>query len=99
MNNIRLILNCITITLEANLREGYAKETVRCPRFDRILISAASNEIPEPLIKQLKNNGIIVAPFGSKTGQSLIEFKKTAKGELKIKKEISGFIFVPLVEN
>jgi len=44
--------------------------------FDRILISAASNEIPEHLIKQLKNNGIIVAPLGPRYEQSLIAFKK-----------------------
>ena len=64
--------------------------------FDRILISAANNEISEPLIKQLKNNGVIVAPLGSRFEQSLIAFKKI-KGKLKIKKEIPGFIFVPLV--
>ena len=66
--------------------------------FDRILISAANNEISEPLIRQLKNNGIIVAPLGSRFEQSLIAFKKI-KGKLKIKKEIPGFIFVPLVED
>ena len=65
--------------------------------FDRILISSASNELPEKLISQLKNNGIIVAPLGSKFEQSLIAFKKI-QGKLKIKKEIPGFIFVPLVE-
>lgn len=65
--------------------------------FDRILISSASNEIPEKLIHQLKNNGMIVAPLGSEFEQSLTAFKKV-QGKLKIKKEISGFIFVPLVE-
>ena len=64
--------------------------------FDRILISASSDEIPEPLINQLKNNGIIVAPLGSGFEQSLIAFKKI-QGKLKLKKEIPGFIFVPLV--
>ena len=72
------------------------KKTVKFPRFDRILISAASNEISEPLIRQLKNNGVIAAPLGSAAGQSLVAFKKI-KGKLKIKKEIPGFIFVPLV--
>lgn len=67
--------------------------------FSRILISAASNKIPERLIPQLENRGILVAPLGSKTGQSLIAFKKTSKGELEIKKEIPGFIFVPLIES
>ncbi len=66
--------------------------------FDRILISARSREIPEKLVSQLKNNGIIVAPLGNSYVQSLTSFKKI-KGKLKLKKEIQGFVFVPLVEN
>jgi len=64
--------------------------------FDRIIISAACKEIPKKLIPQLKNNGIIVAPVGSKYEQSLIAFKKI-KDKLIIKKEIPGFVFVPFV--
>tara|TARA_Y100000310_G_scaffold163491_1_gene163295 strand:+ start:8195 stop:8896 length:702 start_codon:yes stop_codon:yes gene_type:complete len=67
-----------------------------CPRFDRILISARNKEIPEKLVSQLKNNGIIVAPLGNSYVQSLTAFKKV-KGKLKLKKEIPGFVFVPLV--
>ena len=65
--------------------------------FYRILISAASDKIPEHLVGQLKDKGIIVAPIVSGFGQSLIAFEKI-KGKLKIKKEIPGFVFVPLVE-
>ena len=64
--------------------------------FDAIIISAAYNKIPERLIEQLKENGIITAPLGNKYGQSLVVFKKI-NGKLKLKKEIPGFIFVPLV--
>jgi len=64
--------------------------------FDRIIISAACKEIPKKLVSQLKNNGIIVAPIGSKYEQSLIASKKI-KNKLRIKKEIPGFIFVPFV--
>ena len=66
--------------------------------FDRIIISAAYNEIPKPLIEQLKENGIIVAPVGSHYSQSLIAYKKVM-GKIGIEKEIPGFIFVPLVDN
>lgn len=65
--------------------------------FDRILISAAYNEIPKSLIEQLKNKGIIVAPIGPSYGQSLVVYQKV-KGKLEIKKEIPGFIFVPLIK-
>ncbi len=64
--------------------------------FDRIIISASSKEVPKKLISQLKNNGLIVAPIGSKYEQSLIAFKKI-KGELIIKKQIPVFIFVPFI--
>lgn len=66
--------------------------------FDRILISAASDEIPKHLISQLKENGIIVAPILSESDHSLISFEKI-KGKLKTKQEIPGFVFVPLVGN
>ena len=65
--------------------------------FDKILISAAIEKIPELLISQLKNNGFIVSPIGNQYEQSIISFKKI-KNELKIKKQIPGFVFVPFVE-
>jgi len=65
--------------------------------FDAIIISAAYNKIPERLIEQLKENGIITAPLGNKYGQSLVAYQKV-NGKLKLKKEIPGFIFVPLVD-
>ncbi len=65
--------------------------------FDRILISAACEKIPELLFSQLKNNGIIVAPIGPRHEQSLIAIQKQ-KDKFVIKKEIPGFIFVPFIE-
>jgi len=60
--------------------------------FDRILVSAASNEIPQKLVMQLKPRGILVAPVRN----SIIVFKKiNAEGKIK---EYTGFSFVPLVE-
>ena len=63
--------------------------------FSRILISAGYPKIPKPLIRQLKDKGIIVAPIGNRYEQSLIVYEKI-KGKLEIKKEIPGFVFVPL---
>jgi len=60
--------------------------------FDRILVSASAEEIPEALIKQLKYNGVLVSPVGG----SILKIKKTKK-ENKIE-EYPGFVFVPLIE-
>ncbi len=65
--------------------------------FDRILISAQSEKIPEKLAEQLKEKGIIVAPIGNKFNQSLVSFQKI-NGRIKIIGNFPGFIFVPLVE-
>ncbi|MCK5043971.1 methyltransferase domain-containing protein [Candidatus Pacearchaeota archaeon] len=78
------------------LRGESARETRGSLAFDRILISAACEKLPKELVSQLKDKGIIVAPLGTKHGQSLIAFKKI-KNKLKIKKQIPGFAFVPFI--
>ncbi len=66
-------------------------------RFDRILVSAALREIPEKLMAQLKHNGILVAPQGSRFEQELITIQRISENEFEMKKKIPGFIFVPFV--
>lgn len=63
--------------------------------FDKIIITAASFEIPLPLIEQVKEGGIIVAPIGGTLSQDLTVAKKV-KGSLE-KKIICGCVFVPLI--
>lgn len=60
--------------------------------FDRILVSAASVDIPQKLTQQLKTKGILVAPVGN----SIIKVKKES-GMNKVN-EYPGFVFVPLVK-
>lgn len=66
--------------------------------FDRIIISAATEEITRGIASQLKERGIIVAPIGKPydSVQDLIAYEKV-KGKLVEKKRIPGFLFVPLV--
>lgn len=66
--------------------------------FDRIIISAALEEIPTELIGQLKERGIIVAPIGSQYEQTLTSFQKI-NNELELREEIPGFVFVPFVNS
>lgn len=60
--------------------------------FDRILVSAAAKEIPQRLIDQLANNGILVIP--DRNGIWKIEKRE----ETIDKQYFPGFAFVPLVE-
>jgi len=62
--------------------------------FDRIVITAASPDIPKPLLKQLKVNGIMVIPVGNLYLQSMYIVKKLKSGIKK--KSIGSFMFVPL---
>jgi len=64
--------------------------------YDRILVTAAAPDIPEPLIKQLKTNGIMLIPIGSMhLFQTLMKITKEANGKTR-KENLGGVAFVPL---
>jgi len=48
--------------------------------FDRIIITAAVPKPPEPVLGQLGENGMLVAPIGPALAQTLYLFEKTASG-------------------
>ncbi len=60
--------------------------------FDKILVSAQSEEIPKDLLKQLKINGVMVIPIKD----SICKIKKISEDKIKTKK-LKGFVFVPLI--
>jgi len=61
-------------------------------QFDRILVSASADEIPEELFLQLKVGGILVIPVRN----SIFKFKKIS-GTYIDREEFYGFVFVPLI--
>ncbi|MDH4232260.1 MAG: protein-L-isoaspartate(D-aspartate) O-methyltransferase [Nitrospirota bacterium] len=63
--------------------------------FDRIIITAGAPEIPEPLIAQLADGGIIVIPVGGLYSQQLLKTRK--KGDNLIKEYHTLCVFVPLI--
>jgi protein-L-isoaspartate(D-aspartate) O-methyltransferase len=63
--------------------------------FDRIIISAASPTIPEPLLDQLKDKGIMIIPLGTETSQTLVKVIK--EGERKRVIDISPCLFVKMI--
>lgn len=65
--------------------------------FDRIIVTAAAEDPPGPLLAQLRIGGIMVLPVGqSDTVQSLIKVRRTAGGYEY--EELRPVRFVPLVE-
>ncbi len=64
--------------------------------YDRILLSAAAEQIPQALFNQLKNGGILVAPVKKSDGQFIVKFKKDASGEIT-QKTLDECLFVPLL--
>lgn len=66
--------------------------------FDRILMSAAAKKVPQALLNQLKEGGILVAPVGIQGHEQSLVVMKRKKGKFATIKEIPGFVFVPFIE-
>ena len=65
--------------------------------FDRIILTAAAEDIPQILLQQLKIGGIMVLPIGlPQSDQTLIQLRKTATQV--VYDEIAKVRFVPLLE-
>ncbi|MDA8079727.1 MAG: protein-L-isoaspartate(D-aspartate) O-methyltransferase [Nitrospiraceae bacterium] len=63
--------------------------------FNGVIITAASPRVPEPLIDQLADNGILIIPVGSRYSQHLLKIRKTDMG---LTREIhTPCVFVPLI--
>lgn len=64
--------------------------------FDAIIITAAVNHIPPPLIKQLKKGGRMILPLGSTVfSQTLTLVTKDEEGELEVE-QLGAVAFVPM---
>jgi protein-L-isoaspartate(D-aspartate) O-methyltransferase len=62
--------------------------------YDRICVTCAAPDIPEPLVEQLKVGGRIVIPVGRHTQELYLVEKEEDKIR---KKRMGGVIFVPLI--
>lgn len=65
--------------------------------FDKIMVTAAVNHVPPPLLKQLKTGGQLILPLGSTDYfQTLTLITKVEEGPPKVER-LMGVRFVPLV--
>ena len=74
--------------------DGYFGWEEHAP-YDAIIVTAAPDHIPQPLVQQLRDGGQLVIPVGPPGGyQSLWQITKEGK-QVK-KKNVTGVLFVPL---
>jgi protein-L-isoaspartate(D-aspartate) O-methyltransferase len=63
--------------------------------YDRIVITAATPRVPPALFDQLRDGGILVAPVGTRTEQTLKRYTK--HGKTVDEESLCQCVFVPLV--
>jgi protein-L-isoaspartate(D-aspartate) O-methyltransferase len=64
--------------------------------YDRVIVTAAVGRIPETLVSQLREGGIMIIPVGPSEEQELVKITKDMKGNIK-KDCIALVRFVELV--
>jgi protein-L-isoaspartate(D-aspartate) O-methyltransferase len=74
---------------------GYPERSAT-PLYDRIVVTAAAPRIPTPLERQLRADGVLLAPVGGWEGQTLVRLTKTRNGRHRTE-DLGGCIFVPLI--
>ena len=75
--------------------DGYGGWPEHAP-FDIIIVTAAPEHVPQPLIDQLKPGGRLIVPVGPRfTVQQLQLLEKDAAGEVRTR-NVSPVMFVPL---
>lgn len=79
-----------------NISLHHAKKTlgIKGESFDKILVSCAAEDIPQPLLEQLSAGGTMVVPIKN----SIVKIVKDRDGKLQIQK-YPGFVFVPLIRD
>ena len=79
--------------------DGYAGWPDRAP-FDAIIVTAAPERVPPPLLEQLAMGGRLVIPVGSDLHQTLEVWTRIAVGETLTsfsRREVFGVQFVPFL--
>lgn len=81
----------ITIHLASRSSLGYLPEAP----YDAILVSAGAPSVPQLLLAQLKWNGRLVIPVGSRWQQNLLQITRKHEGD--IVRDLGACYFVPLL--
>lgn len=92
----KILLNQLHYRAKCYLGDGYKGLTeVDYSPYDRVIITCGAPMIPQPLLNQLKEGGLMVIPVGNHE-QEMLRIRKTA-GEPEIEK-FGNCRFVPMLE-
>ncbi len=64
--------------------------------YDAIIVTAAANHVPPPLVRQLKEGGRLIIPLGSTIYTQILTILTKKKGELDVM-QLGSVAFVPMV--
>lgn len=81
--------------VEVHLGDGYLGWPAGAP-YDRVILTAAPPAVPATLCDQLVDGGILVAPVGEGSEQSLVHWQK--RGAELIRTELCSVRFVPMIQ-
>ena len=65
--------------VEVRIGDGYRGWPEQAP-FDAVIVTAAPNHVPQPLVDQLAVGGRLIIPVGSGGREELVLLRKTAGG-------------------
>lgn len=74
--------------------DGYEGWPGQAP-FDGIIVTAASPLVPEALLAQLREGGVLVMPLEARGEQRLLAIRRTAEGNETT--DLGGVVFVPML--
>jgi len=80
-------------SVKTRCADGYAGWPEEAP-FDAIILTAAPEDIPRPLLEQLAEGGRLVAPVGGRGYQELVRVRR--KGREFLTERLLGVAFVPM---
>ena len=81
--------------VEVVVGDGFAGVPERAP-YDRIIVTAAAEQVPEALVEQLAEGGVMLLPLGPHDGtQEIVKLTKTNEGLTQ--EHLIGVRFVPLL--
>jgi protein-L-isoaspartate(D-aspartate) O-methyltransferase len=81
--------------VEVVVGDGLLGVPERAP-YDRIIVTAAAEQVPDALIEQLADGGIMVLPLGPHDGpQDIVKLTKSKEGVQR--EDLIGVRFVPLL--
>jgi protein-L-isoaspartate(D-aspartate) O-methyltransferase len=84
-------LHCANVSVR--LGDGFQGWPEEAP-FDKIIVTCSPEQVPQPLVDQLKENGLLVIPVGERYQQTMYLYRKIGK-DLQ-REALRPTLFVPM---